>query len=532
MSCAVWVYILVLSILSPCATVVDGLDALSAGTWALTIGDYNLILQDKVSVEVELVVARPDTINLKQGISETRVELFVVYNETRGIELFGSRWQALLEPQNLVDETRIFAESYHRGDAIVRYKYFVGTFTHDFDLRTYPYDRQDFTFSFRLQASPGEWSTNASYYLSPLEPSCLGITGQEKSGLDFEEICCSMKEASSRTYSTYIQCSMSAQRIYQSVAETVVMPGIIFVLVSLLSLCYSVKLFMPRIGQTLFCLLTITQFRNSALDGLPDHHYTPFLVNFLTMSLIVIAFILVAHLLAEKLDREGLKDEQVALDKISLCFYPLLYVVLIGFAIADARQAVSPGENAAMTTCLILFLFAAAAAAFPRVVASTQSASRRAKQGPIEQGAVVVSDSMDVSISIQPNSAANTPSGTHTRAQGGVFSGNAEHANPSLESSKDPTWGAAAAYRTYNAGALVGAGAVPLQRRQSLPPGPTLPDIISVRHETDPDVGGGGSGVGSSLHFALNTSPRSSWKDLPSPRAPTAAAAPVRRSGT
>ncbi len=226
-------------------------------------------------------------------------------------------------------------------------EFYVGTFGQNFDLRSYPFDSQVFQFNFTIVTSFGE----VAMY-SPPKRVAMGATS---GAYHFDSIMC---ESATSIGGTSGYCWVTAQRAFAPTLVNVIIPSILFVLISILTLNLNVKLAMPRVGATLFALLILVQYRNSVVEGLPDTVDFAWIDLFLLLCAIMVWLVLVCHVVSDHLHQTGHSIAQRNFDQVSRIAMPGLLVM--GLVIVSLTNLLDPPNPDAVATaaaiCAVMLL--------------------------------------------------------------------------------------------------------------------------------------------------------------------------------
>lgn len=144
------------------------------------------------------------------------------------------------------------------GEFRKKVDFFAGTFTENYQLTMYPFDSQIFEFNFTLYSTLGEVAMYTPQVNFPLK--------QDFGAYYMSDMAWSSEVTDDGTFGS---CRIVATRNFAPVLLNLLTPTLLFVLIAILSLKLDIKLAMPRVGSTLFALLILTQYRNSALAVLP-----------------------------------------------------------------------------------------------------------------------------------------------------------------------------------------------------------------------------------------------------------------------
>lgn len=180
------------------------------------------------------------------------------------------------------------------GQLYKKVEFFAGVFTEDFKLELYPFDTQTFEFNFTLYSNLGSVAMYTPEISLPLD--------RDHGPYYMHSMQCFSYVTDDGTFGS---CRMSATRNFAPVLLNLLTPTMLFVFVAILSLKLNIKLAMPRVGSTLFSLLILTQYRNSALASLPATTNFIWLDLFLFVCSFLVWTVLILHIIGDHLHQSG-----------------------------------------------------------------------------------------------------------------------------------------------------------------------------------------------------------------------------------
>eukprot|EP00736_Rhodelphis_marinus_P004581 Rmarinus@m.11585 len=354
------------------------------GTWEVIFGNFSSPHETLVSVETQLLISKPNFINIKEGTTVFAIQDVLVWNNTLSDALYGSNWKPTLQPRRLIDWT-LFGMDTFIDDAVSTYwRHYAGTFEQTFDLQWYPYDEPELDIVLEVESSFPYQDSETHVYIDSSESATVEIARFEKDGVSFRKLTCGFED------STSIFCRFLGERQHYRTDITILFPVCLFVLIAWLSLCYQMSQFMPRVSQSLFSLLLTTHFRNSVQSQLPQHHYTPFLTGFLTVCVFFISFILVIHMASEVLQRRKLVFHQHALDVAMIATFPFVFFFVLLCTTLNAKGFLSSEGAVALVTCVSVVAMFAAALLFRYIV--KRSVQSGVKLDLVRKGCILMRD--------------------------------------------------------------------------------------------------------------------------------------------
>lgn len=173
-------------------------------------------------------------------------------------------------------------------------EFFAGVFTEEYQLENYPFDTQVFEFNFTLYANLGS--------VAMYSPEVNLALDRDHGAYYMHSMACSSQVTD---HGSFGSCRMTATRNFAPVLLNLLTPTMLFVLIAILSLKLNIKLAMPRVGSTLFALLILTQYRNSALAKLPATSSFIWLDLFLFVCSFLVWVVLVLHVFGDHLHQSG-----------------------------------------------------------------------------------------------------------------------------------------------------------------------------------------------------------------------------------
>lgn len=256
----------------------------------------------------------------------TNVEIFL---EGDALEELDAIWWPNLDYVNEVETISVenLVLLVH-PDGTVEYRSKIGGhFSSNFDLRSFPFDEQDFY----VKIESFEWASDTMVFLA--QEGIVGFSEEfhipEWYVTDISEHIESKKEPRDHSEFSEFVAKIHVKRDPGVYTTKVMIPLGIIILISMVVFWMDPSSFEDRLGTAMTGLLTAVAYQFIAAENLPKHVYDTFLDSFILLSFLIIILGIGESAFASWLIKKDKEEQARQLDRTSRWFMPLLYAGMI-----------------------------------------------------------------------------------------------------------------------------------------------------------------------------------------------------------
>lgn len=256
----------------------------------------------------------------------TDVEIFL---ENDALEELDAIWWPNLDYVNEVEAISVenLVLLVH-PDGTVEYRSKIGGhFSSNFDLRSFPFDEQDFY----VEIESFEWASDTMVFLA--QEGIVGFSEEfhipEWYVTDISEHIENKKEPRDHSEFSEFVAKIHVKRDPGVYTTKVMIPLGIIILISMVVFWMDPSSFEDRLGTAMTGLLTAVAYQFIAAENLPKHVYDTYLDSFILLSFLIIILGIGESAFASWLIKKEKEEQARQLDRISRWFMPLLYAGMI-----------------------------------------------------------------------------------------------------------------------------------------------------------------------------------------------------------
>ena len=252
-----------------------------------------------------------------------------IFLEDDAREELDAIWWPNLDYVNEVDEISIenLVLLVHPDGTVEYRSKIAGHFSSNFDLRSFPFDEQDFY----VEIESFEWASDTMVFLA--QEGIVGFSEEfhipEWYVTDISEHIESKKEPRDHSEFSEFVAKIHVKRDPGVYTTKVMIPLGIIILISMVVFWMDPNSFEDRLGTAMTGLLTAVAYQFIAAENLPKHVYDTYLDSYILLSFLIIILGIGESAFASWLIKRNREEQAKQLDRTARWFMPLLYATMI-----------------------------------------------------------------------------------------------------------------------------------------------------------------------------------------------------------